>query len=141
MEAAGCSAALVSRQQALHRSVLQKKSSAFFCLCLFLFFTNSTYFFSLHSPLQKIPGKFKKLFTELESLTVSTALAAKQSCSSLPTTLLSNLCRACLSLELEPGCVRSEICCRPCSPPKLRGGLEKAKKKQAVLLTAGGRAE
>lgn len=38
-------------------------------------------------------------------------------------------------------CVGSEICCRPRSPPELRGGLEKAKKKQAVLLTAGGRAE
>lgn len=80
--------------------------SAFVCFWLFAFVFYQPYFFFFFFPsLQKIPGKFKKLFTELESLTVSTALAAKWSCMSLPTILLSNLCQTCLSLELEPGCV------------------------------------
>lgn len=102
-----CSSGILPAGTPQIRSVEKKKKKISICLFLvvcFCFFTNPTFFFFFPS-LQKIPGKFKKLFTELESLTVSTALAAKRSCMSLPTILLSNLCQTCLSLELEPGCV------------------------------------
>lgn len=101
-----CSSGILPAGTPQIRSVEKKKKNQHLSVfgCLLLFFTNPTFFFFPPS-LQKIPGKFKKLFTELESLTVSTALAAKWSCMSLPTILLSNLCQTCLSLELEPGCV------------------------------------
>lgn len=113
-----------------------KNTSAFFCLNQLSFFS------SLFSPLQKIPGKFKKLFTELESLTVSTVLGADQHCLPLPVFLLPNVFGGCLLLSGAGAChVRSVIYRRPHSSPELRGGLQTHKKKEAAFVTAGRTAE
>lgn len=60
------------------RAVSWKKKS----LSIFVPKSNSLslFFLFFFSTLQKIPGKFKKLFTELESLTVSMVLTAEEHC-------------------------------------------------------------
>lgn len=97
-------------QQTLHTwQSSRKKMLLHFSAYINFFFLGL--FFSLFSPLQKIPGKFKKLFTELESLTVSMVLTAEWYCLSSPAFLLPNLFGGCMSLFGAGTChVRSVIC-------------------------------
>lgn len=116
------------------------------CLSIFLPKSNSLFFFfsflpSLFSTLQKIPGKFKKLFTELESLTVSMVLTADEHCLLyLPSFFLIYLKSACYCLELDLSCQIHDLLKAMwlSRAPRWSANM---KRKEAVFLTEGGRAE
>lgn len=119
---------------------MEKNASAFFCLNQILFFFFS-FLLSLFSTLQKIPGKFKKLFTELESLTVSMVLTADEHCLLyLPSLFLIYLESACYCLELDLSCQIHDLLKAVWLSRALRWSAN-MKRKEAVFLTEGGRAE